>query len=685
MVERSQGYSPPKTRVPSADGTDNDYIEEVVGQKDDAAVEVVDTASTMMAFLKGVLNILGATGVQDVVLSFGPFGNQVVQQDVDDEVRYSVYLVNPGGDILANAETAPGTYTVRRVRAGTDTEITAATAATEAAGVISALIDFTDGNWADGDLGYIEFSGITATPTSSGVTTALPIMRRSFRVTQEVTMEAKIDTIDASLGYDGATDYASGFNEFSVAGVGLGAHDTVSVLFVIPEAVGSINAHNSVILTELQKLGHVDTITQADALTYPHFAEYNIIVCGTDNGTPWTTSNLAHIKEFPEPVICVDATVAAYLLIGADGGDAASKTAMVAIDQIKANDLGIGITGFAGLEVGANTISSAATYNTLDMSAADITETFFGTETTADPTDVLLAAVFKRQPDGGRGILSDGAETPGSRYFYGPAYSASALNTLGLAVLELLGHMAIQATTAALGVEISGDIGDIERKLFGNQASAFNNGNPLVEFVAGRNSVGTRNPVGKSLFDLLGDAYLAAGGGLGTDSILSDLGLIHSLIATALHQIDFWSDVEDLLTITNAAQDLALPDIVVADLPAGATVVRAVLMLKYRTVEDTSAGINKLDDNAGGNTPAIQVRDDTPGSWTDGINMLNDSIQVPASTREGGDILIGDNDVAAEVDGNDTYNVQFDDAEADGNNLLLRDVQVGLRLWYKMS
>ena len=293
------------------------------------------------------------------------------------------------------------------------------------------------------------------------------------------------------------------FNVHSIIGLLFGDHSTISILFVIPEAVGAINGHNAAILTELQKLGRVDAITQADALNYPHFAEYNIVVCGTDNGTAWVAANLAHVKEFPEPVICVDATVAAYLLIGTDGGDAAAKTVLTAIAEIKANDLGIGIEGLTGLAVGANTISSATVYNTIDMSAASITETFFGTETVADNTDVLLAAVFKRQADSTRGILSDGSEATGSRYFYGPAYSAADLNTLGLAVVELICHMAIQSTTAAVGVEISGDIGDLETKLFGNQASEFNNGNPLVEFLAGRNSSGTKLAVGVSLPDMI--------------------------------------------------------------------------------------------------------------------------------------------------------------------------------------
>jgi hypothetical protein len=180
-------------------------------------------------------------------------------------------------------------------------------------------------------------------------------------------------------------------------------------------------------------------------------------------------------------------------------------------------------------------------------------------------------------------------------------------------------------------------------------------------------------------------AFPAAAAPTNDVSLAEVLRKIYDVSTTALYSMDFWSDVEDLLTITNAAQDLALPGIIVATLPSGATVTHAILMFKYRTVEDTSASINKLDDNGGGNTPAIQIRADTPGSWVDGISMYNDTIQVAASTREGGDVIIGVQNVSSEVDGNDGYDVQFDDAEADGNNLLLRDVQVGLRIWYNVS
>ena len=329
----------------------------------------------------------------------------------------------------------------------------------------------------------------------------------------------------ASIGVDGSTPYVGQFDESTLIGWLFGQHQVVNILFVIPEAVGSINTSNAAILVELQKHGHVDTIVQGDAVNFPDFAQYNFVVCGSDISSAWVLSNLDHVREFPESVLCVDEGVAGHFLMGVVGGDAAAVTAMVAIPQIEANDLGIGHGPDVGLVAGANTIAASTIFNTIDMSDADITETFFGTESSADNTDVLLACIFKRQPDGTRGINSDGFEVPGTRWFYGPAFSAVDLNTLGMAVLGLIAHMAIQASTE-VGFEVSGDIGDLETKIFGNQANEFNNGNPLVEYLTGRNSSGTRLAIGKSLYDIIGAAYVDGGGGFGTDSLLADLRIL---------------------------------------------------------------------------------------------------------------------------------------------------------------
>ena len=150
-------------------------------------------------------------------------------------------------------------------------------------------------------------------------------------------------------------------------------------------------------------------------------------------------------------------------------------------------------------------------------------------------------------------------------------------------------------------------------------------------------------------------------------------------IPRILCSMDFWSVPQEEVAVTAGAGDKALPDVTVADLPAGATVVRAVAMFKFRMVENTNAGANSLS-----GAQEIQVRDDSPSAWTDAINFVASQFSLAASTREGGDVLIGAIDVAATVDGNDTYNLQWDEAVAALANLQFNDVQVGLRIWYSI-
>lgn len=386
---------PSDENVAGVDSTSNSLVKQAIGNKTDAAATTVGTDKSMMAYLKGLITLLGPAGLDDVVMAIGPTGNPVVQRDVDSAVRYAVYLVNYGGNILTDAETAPGTFTVHRVRAGTDTEIVASTAATEASGVISATVDFTSGtDWDEGDLGYIEFTGITA--TVGGVTTELPIMRKNFRVSQEFDIESKVDTID-------------------------GFHD-------VPAA---------------------DAVTNAQM-----------------------------------------------------------------------------------------------------------------------------------------------------------------------------------------------------RDVAGNKSDA-----------------------------------AAAGAVSTTESLMAYLKQVVTLGRRVVNTMDFWSEIDDLVTITSTAATQALPSVTVADIPSGAVIVRVVAMLKYRAAEDTSGSDNSL---VLAGTEHIQV-DKSGGTYIDAIKLIASSIQVAASTRDGGDVWIGDIDVSSEVDGNDTYEFQWEGADATGNNLLIRDLQVGLRVYFTLE
>ncbi len=146
----------------------------------------------------------------------------------------------------------------------------------------------------------------------------------------------------------------------------------------------------------------------------------------------------------------------------------------------------------------------------------------------------------------------------------------------------------------------------------------------------------------------------------------------------SMSPMDFWSEIDNLVTLTSTAANQVLPSIVVAGIPSDATVRRVVMMLKYREVEDTSAAENSL---VLAGTEHIQI-DKTGGTYIDAIKLIAGMALTPASGRSGGDAWIGDIDISSEVDSNDTYETRWEGADCTGNNLLFRDLQVGLRVYF---
>ena len=156
---------------------------------------------------------------------------------------------------------------------------------------------------------------------------------------------------------------------------------------------------------------------------------------------------------------------------------------------------------------------------------------------------------------------------------------------------------------------------------------------------------------------------------------------VEAEVQKAVTRLDFWSNHDDVIDLPAVAADTALPDVVVSGLPAGISLVRVVAILKVRAIENTSAsGANAIN-----GAQAVRVKKST-GAWgTDdlaAIDLPDNLWTVAASTRESGDVLIGDNDVKAEVDGNATYNLRFENALVDYANLRLNDVMVGLRFYF---
>lgn len=153
-----------------------------------------------------------------------------------------------------------------------------------------------------------------------------------------------------------------------------------------------------------------------------------------------------------------------------------------------------------------------------------------------------------------------------------------------------------------------------------------------------------------------------------------------------LFSMDFWSDPQEEVQVAQAAGTLVItPTVTVADLPGGATIVRAIAMFKFRMVENIYAGVNKLDGATDPDTSqVIQVKETAAGAYIDAIKFVDDQFTLADTAREGGDVLIGSIDIAAQVDGNDSYTFQWLLRKADQDFINFNDVQVGLRIWYSV-
>jgi hypothetical protein len=143
----------------------------------------------------------------------------------------------------------------------------------------------------------------------------------------------------------------------------------------------------------------------------------------------------------------------------------------------------------------------------------------------------------------------------------------------------------------------------------------------------------------------------------------------------------WFSDVSAAIDLPATAANVNLPNIMLPNITG--TIVRVYVGIKFRMIENSSAsGANAIQ---GAQNVRIKKSD---GNWgvddVAAINLIDNQWTVAASTREGGDVQIGDNEVASEIDVfNATYNLRFENADVDYDVLRLNDVQVFLIVeWY---
>jgi hypothetical protein len=143
--------------------------------------------------------------------------------------------------------------------------------------------------------------------------------------------------------------------------------------------------------------------------------------------------------------------------------------------------------------------------------------------------------------------------------------------------------------------------------------------------------------------------------------------------------MDFWGTIVQQLQLTGILQsNLALTgaNVVIAGIPAGATIIRAVVMFMCRAIQNTNTLVNNLD-----GAQNIQVNFGG-GGFLSAITLATGLISVAGGTTVGGTVMVGATDVKATVTGNGTCTFQIDSAKAILANLNFLDYQIGIRTYF---
>jgi len=161
-------------------------------------------------------------------------------------------------------------------------------------------------------------------------------------------------------------------------------------------------------------------------------------------------------------------------------------------------------------------------------------------------------------------------------------------------------------------------------------------------------------------------------------ALQTDINTLKQRSITNISMMEFHSEIDNIITLTTATANVALPDIIIADIPTNTTIVRVTGDLAIHSITDTSGILNAI--NTAG---MIQIQKSVGGSYTNLITIPDNLLRTQASTEVGGMIVRGTNDAASEVTANGTYNLKFNgNIFVDGNNLELSDVQLILKIYF---
>lgn len=256
------------------------------------------------------------------------------------------------------------------------------------------------------------------------------------------------------------------------------------------------------------------------------------------------------------------------------------------------------------------------------------------------------------------------------------AYSAQVVAGTPYVILASPPTVAEVAAIAADLAALMADVGDASASALGSLYAIL--GNPAQNF---NTMVGYQGATSLA-------AKLTLARATNLDNLDAAISGVNTRLGRQVPYIDYWSDVTPSITIPAVAADLAFPDVVVAGLPAGGVITRVVAMFKCRAINNTNAAANNLT----GAAKALRVKA-SAAAWPGVIAIDFATLQWPiaGSAKEGGDAIVGDNNLSVTVVGNDTYNFASrqtgtaDAIVAALASLVLQDVQVGLRVYFLLA
>jgi hypothetical protein len=166
------------------------------------------------------------------------------------------------------------------------------------------------------------------------------------------------------------------------------------------------------------------------------------------------------------------------------------------------------------------------------------------------------------------------------------------------------------------------------------------------------------------------------------DSLVSLVKIVDGVVDAVKPRTDhleitkcFFSPQQALVTLSTAHTDAALPTVTLPNITG--TITHAYAGIKFRMIENSNAAVNKLS-----GAQEIQIQAAAEG-WLDCIHFVDDQFSLAATTKEGGDCILGYTDVVATVDVfNDTYEFQWDEPLTDQDSIKLHDVQTFLVVSY---